>query len=191
VHGEEIEGVWLIDELSKHFNKQYPYQSFGVLLLLNANPDGISNLQRTNANQIDLNRNLPTKDWSAEFTNPRYNPGKAPGSEPENKALLQLINSIQPLAILSLHSFSKVQVNLNGTQHGSAVRDWGQKMAEDCGYPLTEDIGYPTPGCLGTYAGSERGIPMITLEIERGMSEENVRKKFVPTVLKGLNYWEK
>jgi protein MpaA len=134
---------------------------------------------------VDLNRNLPTKDWSPEAKNPRYPPGPAAGSEPENQALVRLIELCRPAAILSAHSFSKVQVNINGPS-----REWGEKLASLCAYPVTEDIGYPTPGCLGAYAGQERGIPAITLEIERGLSKERVLDLHLPLARESLLYWE-
>lgn len=34
------------------------------------------------------------------------------------------------------------------------------------GYPVEESIGYPTPGSFGTWAGVEKGIPTITLELD-------------------------
>jgi len=40
-------------------------------------------------------------------------------------------------------------------------------MGERNGYPVSASIGYPTPGSLGTYAGVERKIPIITLELPR------------------------
>ena len=33
-------------------------------------------------------------------------------------------------------------------------------------YPVEESIGYPTPGSFGTWAGIEKGIPIITLELD-------------------------
>jgi protein MpaA len=41
-------------------------------------------------------------------------------------------------------------------------------MAIHNGYPIKGDIGYPTPGSFGTWAGIEKKIPMVTLEIESG-----------------------
>jgi protein MpaA len=35
------------------------------------------------------------------------------------------------------------------------------------GYTPTATIGYPTPGSMGTWAGIDRQIPMITLELPR------------------------
>jgi len=39
-------------------------------------------------------------------------------------------------------------------------------------YPVKSYIGYPTPGSLGTYAGKERNIPTITLELPNNISIE-------------------
>jgi murein peptide amidase A len=38
-------------------------------------------------------------------------------------------------------------------------------MSEHNGYPVRASIGYPTPGSLGSYAGADRQIPTITLEL--------------------------
>jgi len=40
-------------------------------------------------------------------------------------------------------------------------------MSGHNGYPPAATIGYPTPGSLGSYAGIDRQIPMITLELPR------------------------
>ena len=44
-------------------------------------------------------------------------------------------------------------------------------------YPVEESIGYPTPGSFGTYAGVERNIPTITLEMDE---EINVDELYPP-----------
>jgi protein MpaA len=54
------------------------------------------------------------------------------------------------------------------------------------GYVIEESIGYPTPGCLGTYAGLERGMPTLTYEIERGLPPKDVLRVHVPAVLAAL-----
>ncbi|MDR3605917.1 MAG: M14 family zinc carboxypeptidase [Oligoflexia bacterium] len=184
VHGDELEGVWLMEEIEHAWSKSYLAAGLGALVWSSVNPDGISRPQRANARGIDLNRNLPTRDWTAEVKNPRYFPGTQAGSEPENQALTRIIDVCKPMAILSAHSFSKVQVNINGPS-----REWGERLSALCGYPVTEDIGYPTPGCLGTYAGAERGIPTITLEIERGLPKERVLEMHLPLIQASLDYW--
>lgn len=185
VHGDEIEGIWALDAFRDELVKSYPYTNVGVVLWNQVNPDGVALGQRWNGNNIDLNRNLPTQDWSPEIKNPRYPPGPSAGSEPENKALLRLIDERKPIAILSAHSFKNFQVNVNGP-----ARAWGEHLAAVCGYPVTEDIGYPTPGSLGTYAGKERHIPTVTLEIERGLPKERVLELHLPVMRAAVGYWD-
>ncbi|MEW6055944.1 MAG: M14 family zinc carboxypeptidase [Bdellovibrionota bacterium] len=185
VHGDEIEGVWLMEELLSTWSSTPPSLEMDVLIWPRVNPDGVEAGARWNARNVDLNRNLPTKDWTPEMKNPRYPPGPHAASEPENKALVSLIERHQPRAILSAHSFSKYQVNSNGP-----AREWAEALARVSGYPVTEDIGYPTPGALGTYAGKEKLIPTITLEIERGLDRERVLELHVPVVEAAIAYWE-
>ena len=37
-------------------------------------------------------------------------------------------------------------------------------------YPAQASIGYPTPGSFGSWAGVDRRIPTITLELPKGQS---------------------
>ena len=48
---------------------------------------------------------------------------------------------------------------------GHRRRAVANRMKRHNRYPVTRSIGYPTPGSLGTWAGVERGIPTITLEL--------------------------
>lgn len=185
VHGDEPEGVWLMESLLQQWRQSFSFQHCGAVVWAQVNPDGVHAGQRGNGNGIDLNRNLPTKDWTSEVKNPRYQPGPHPASEPENKALIALIEKHRPQAILSAHSFHTPQVNSNGP-----AKPWAEALSKICGYPVTEDIGYPTPGCLGTYAGFEKKIPTITLEIERGLAREKVLALHLPVIEKTMQYFE-
>ena len=40
-------------------------------------------------------------------------------------------------------------------------------MGRHNGYPVTATMGYPTPGSLGSWAGIDRQIPIVTLELPR------------------------
>lgn len=186
VHGDEIEGVEVAQSILEGLLEEHPFEHVGVVVWPEANPDGVAGMTRCNANGVDLNRNLPTKDWTPEVKNPRYPPGPSAGSEPESKALLALIDQIKPVAILSAHSYAKAMVNSNGP-----ARPWAEGLSALCGAPVTEDMGYPTPGCLGTYAGHERGIPTITLEILRGSKPEVYVPLHTMTVVTAIAYWDK
>ena len=180
VHGDEIEGVWLSRTLLGEFLKHYPY-SFKLTLIPVFNPDGVLQRRRTNENLVDLNRNLPTKDWSVKIVKEKYHPGKSPNSEPENQALTQWIKNNPLNFVISLHSW-KPLINVNGDCSPAA-----EILSKETGYKIEKDIGYPTPGSLGTYCGKERNIPTITYEIERGSSFKQAAKLHAPAVKKALS----
>lgn len=179
VHGNEMEGVHLSHALLGDFQKEFPY-SLRVTLIPMLNIDGALQGKRVNENQVDLNRNLPTKDWTDQFDQQKYYPGIKPNSEPENQALIKYIESQPPQLIISLHSW-KPMLNVNGDCSPEA-----EVISKHTGYAITEDIGYPTPGSLGTYCGLERKIPTITYEIERGLSFQKILDIHLPACKQAL-----
>lgn len=184
VHGDEIEGVWAANGLLKAFLESFPFR-LNLTLVPMFNIDGVLAKSRVNARGVDLNRNLPTSDWTDKIDNPRYNPGPSAGSEPESAALLKFLASEKPHFILNLHSW-KPLLNLNGDCRAEA-----EEISKRTGYSLEESIGYPTPGCLGTYAGLEREMPTLTYEIERGLSLDKVLSIHVPAIIEGLKVSER
>jgi protein MpaA len=163
-HGEEPQGEYLIREylktdLSKIKNK--------LLFIPCLNPDGKSINKRQNANGIDLNRNFPTKNWKIT-DNPEYFGGNSPASEIETKFMMEVLSDYKPDAILSIHAPFRI-VNYDGP-----AQEIAEKISEITGYPVQGDIGYPTPGSFGNYAGVERQIPTITLELPEDETNEQL-----------------
>ena len=183
VHGDEIEGVIAAQELLKKFMQNFPYK-LNLTLVPQFNFEGVIYKTRGNGNGVDLNRNLPTKDWSPVAATPRYYPGPAACSENENKGLLQYLERAKPVLILSLHSWHPV-LNVNGDCLKVA-----EVLAQHTGYKIDAEIGYPTPGCLGTYTGLERALPTLTYEIERGLEAEKILSIHVPAILESLKVLE-
>ena len=89
VHGDEPEGIIAAQGLLAAFNHYYTY-NLQVTVIPEFNPEGILSNRRTNSSGVDLNRNLPTKDWSPEFKTERYYPGPRAASELENQSLVQI-----------------------------------------------------------------------------------------------------
>lgn len=184
VHGDEPEGVVLAQALLGRFCTNFSYR-LRLTLVPMFNLDGVIQGERCNSNGVDLNRNLPTNDWSAEVAKPRYHPGASANSEPENQGLVKWLDRHHPRFVLSLHSW-KPLLNVNGSCHEEA-----QVISRYTGYSIEESIGYPTPGCLGTYCGLERDMPTLTYEIEKGLPPQSVLKQHLPAVLEALKVTEK
>ncbi|MBQ9244633.1 murein peptide amidase A [bacterium] len=163
-HGEEPQGEYLI----KEYLKTNPTDIKNKLLIIPClNPDGKAKNKRQNANGIDLNRNFPTKNWK-KTDNPDYFGGTSPASEIETKFMIEILSDYKIDAILSIHAPFKI-VNYDGP-----AKELAQKISQITGYPVQADIGYPTPGSFGNYAGVERQIPTITLELPEDDKNEHL-----------------
>ncbi len=183
VHGDEIEGVIAAQKMIEILMKEN--YKIPVTIVPEFNPEGILHKTRGNLNGVDLNRNLPTKDWSAEVKTPRYHPGSSPMSENENKALVNYLSKNSVGFILSLHSWNPM-FNVNGD-----CLEEAELLHKLTGYRIDADMGYPTPGCMGTYTGLERNIPTITYEIERGQKQSDILAMHPPAILALVKHLEK
>jgi len=186
VHGNESEGFLFIEKFLEEIEsgEMNFAQEISLFVCPRVNPDGCAVVRRTNHRNVDLNRNLPTRDWTETFTDLRYYPGPSAGSEPESAATIRMLELIKPDLILSLHSYEKPMVNYNGE-----CEDLAKAMSKKNGLIVSGDIGYPTPGSLGTYAGWERDIPTITLEIMRGQEPKPVYHQHKEGIVTAIHYY--
>ena len=160
-HGDEPQGEFLIN------NYLAKVQNTNLLFIPRLN----SQSTRTNKNGVDLNRNFPTKNWELTKKN-EYFGGAKPASEEETKFLINLVEKYQPKIILTLHAPYKI-VNFDGPK-GKSELSVIKKISEIMNYPIEESIGYPTPGSFGTWAGLEKGILTITLELDEDIEIEKL-----------------
>ncbi|MBR6162787.1 murein peptide amidase A [bacterium] len=167
-HGDEPQGEALIKRFIKNLDETKLVNK--LLFIPCLNPDGKDLNTRQNANRVDLNRNFPTQNWEV-VQNPDYFGGDRPESEAETRFMAEIIEEYKPSFILSFHAPFEI-VNFDGPAHIEA-----EKIAELCGYPSQGDIGYSTPGSFGTYAGVERNIPIITLELSETESIDDLWKR--------------
>ena len=145
---------------------QLPSLPGGVIVIPVANPDGLVRNHKDNVNGVDLNRNFDARSWQAEHK-PGYFPGARPLSEPESRALAQLIAVEKPRVIVSVHQPFRC-VNWDGPAEALA-----QAMSERCGYPAVASVGYPTPGSFGARYGVDLRLPVITLELPRPVDDDD------------------
>ena len=127
-----------------------------------ANPDGFSRGTRRNAHRIDINRNFPTANWELLSSRSRMFGGWEPASEPETRALISMIERWKPNRIITIHS---IGANRFCNNYDGPGRRLAKCLHGHNGYPVTDSIGYATPGSFGTWAGRERGLATVTLEL--------------------------
>jgi protein MpaA len=179
IHGDESTSVVLaralVDELRRN-----PSAAGGaaVAVIPVMNPDGVAAGTRTNARKVDLNRNFPAANFAGSARR-----GREALSEPESQALADLIARLQPRLILSVHSMDKPCNNYDGPAKAVAER-----MSKLNGYPVAGTIGYPTPGSLGSWAGIDRQIPLITLELPRSLRGDDVWRTNREAVLAAIQF---
>ncbi len=183
VHGNEPEGIACAHGLLNLFSKSFPYR-LRLNLIPTLNLDGALKSERRNSHGVDLNRNLPTNDWTSKYEQEKYFPGRAANSEPESQAIVTYLKGNKVRFIVSLHSWHPL-LNINGS-----CREEAEVIQKITGYEIKENIGYPTPGCLGTYAGIERDIPTLTYEIERGLATPPILTTHVRAVAEALKVSE-
>ncbi len=183
IHGDEPESVDVVWRLIKLLEKDEKIATGKCLYIVpNCNPDGAALNTRVNANKVDLNRNFPAQKWSATAELAKNYPGPQGASEPEVKALIKLIESFPPQAILSVHSWIP-QINFDGPAEKIC-----QKMAEKNQYKITSHIGYSTNGSLGQWMGEDQRIPTITLEVPEKTDFETVWKENKDALLAFIKY---
>ena len=123
------------------------------------NIDGYRANTRGNARKVDLNRNYPSDQWTATYTQETHYPGTAPLSEPENQFLINLFAKFPPGFILSLHSW-KPMLNYNGN-----CLDVAEFLQKYNSYEVVgEFTDHPTPGSLGELAPTKYNASVLTFE---------------------------
>lgn len=163
MHGDEPQGEYLINEYIKSNTDTK------LMFVPCVNPDGVKAKTRVNSNGVDINRNFPTKNWELTEKNEFFG-GNTPASEIETKFLVEIIQKYEPKFILTLHAPYKV-VNYDGD-----ALEISEKISEIINYPVESSIGYPTPGSFGTWAGIEKNIPTITLELDEEIDVKKLEK---------------
>lgn len=143
-----------------------------IVVVPNTNPDGIAAGTRYNANNVNLGRNFPTANWSASIetasgTLPTGG-GTSPGSEPEVRALITLVQQLRPRLSMSFHAQGSL-VGANKFADSVAIGDiYARTVGYGTMYYNAEEVmGYPITGEMEDWMGESMNIPAVLIELPR------------------------
>lgn len=184
-HSNEYSGVYfnteiaqfLLDEYATNETAKWIVENRHTFILPMVNPDGSNAFGRLNAKTVNINRNFPAT-WGAVEEDPIVNnPGPTPGSEPETKIVMGILDKIQPDYVNSIHCCGNLWLHPWGAEQLPLAADFDMftRICDDvfadvrkqCGpiwstiYPAsgtTADEGYNRTGASSwTYEMSGRG----------------------------------
>jgi murein peptide amidase A len=115
IHGNEQAGLAITHALR---SRPVP-RGVQLWLLPELNPDGVAADTRQNAHGVDLNRNFPYR--GRRSTDPTFDSGPRPGSEPETRAAMRLVRRIHPAVTITYHQHMDL-VDESGGDRGIARR---------------------------------------------------------------------
>ena len=186
VHPDELTPIPLVFRFANHLanHPDLVGENSRVVIAPMVNPDGFFRkiTTRTNGRGVDLNRNFFTRDWYSTAKawwaerrkkDERHFPGHIPNSEIETLFQIWLIDQFKPDKIISIHAplgfydydGPSSQKPRSMTASERKAKTLVESMSESTKNYRVVDYSY-YPGSLGNYAGVERGIPTVTLELE-------------------------
>lgn len=180
-HGDEKSSVYslnsFVDYLESHYSSIPGNRT--IIVIPNLNPDGYAASRRTNANNVDLNRNFPADDWKQGVIMPdkTYNAnggGSAPLSEPESAALAGYVLAQNPRLVLTYHAAAGVVMpNDSGDSVGLAqIYDQKSNLYYASNNQTGQIFQYDTTGSFETWLHDSPGIATLLIELWTKSSNE-------------------
>lgn len=177
IHGDEPEGSVATSALPAAFLAAHLDRRVTLTILEDANPDGRAAHVHDNANHVDLNRNFPAHNFDS--TNPQY--GGRPLSQPESRAVYDLIAATHPNLVVVCHAFRGDQfINYDGPAVALATRF---SELSPLRVERSTELGYATPGSLGSFVGRDLGVSILTIEWRDGSDAARDWQQTEPAIL--------
>lgn len=176
LHGNEY-GIPVVKAFARYVRAHPSVVPSGTQLAIVAvaNPDGYAKRRRTNAHNVDLNRNFPTRNWKRGRSASGASWGVRAGSEPETKALVALLGEGGFVRVVSMHS-------------RGGILDWDGPG----GYTLAKKMSRRSHvrlhrlgarhGSMGTYVPQRHRVPIVTWELARRTLTARVRAGMLAAV---------
>lgn len=161
IDGEDRIAVNWIDAFVQQLSQAPLHRDLQLLIVRAANPDGLTARHVENARGVALNRNFPTAHYRPGG---RPSAGTGPASEPETRALMQLLYDHRPQRLVHVISSSTPSRALcNGV-----AQDAAESLQDTAGVSVETFDPAAQGGSLEDFAASVLGIEVVSLRLEIG-----------------------
>lgn len=169
LEGDEPGGVELLERLVDHLGR-FPRRldDVTVTVVRDPNPDGRLRGSRTNARGVRLDMNFPTRQWRKVPIGDRWLSGRTPQSEPETRALIELLDDVKPHRIVLLEA-TRREAEL---RYSTTAEPIARRLATESELRPTAWDAAVAPAALATYAGNDRQLPTLVLRVSAAAGAE-------------------
>lgn len=141
-----------------------------VVVVPQVNPDGIVAGTRTNARNVDLNRNFATSDWQKDVTDVYNNPfpgggGEASMSEPETQTIAGLVSQLRPALVLSYHSIGGLVVANQAGSSSAQATTYAQLSGYYNATGQSSPFEYGISGTADDWYAQKLGVASVLIEL--------------------------
>lgn len=172
-HGDETSSANILRQLIDYLESRGGVPAGKTVTIIPVlNPDGYAANQRTNARNVDLNRNFPANNWKRSVIMPggarnTNGGGKKPLSEPESAALANFVLNHRPKLVLTYHAVAGLVIP-NGSGNSSTLArlyDRQSNVGYSAGSENESVFQYDTTGAFEDWLHDKAGIPALLIEL--------------------------
>ncbi len=173
IHGHEPQSVSVAKKFIEELRSDPDlFARCRIAVIPCANPDGLAANSRYNSAGVDVNRNFPARSFVPAK---RYGPKAA--SEPETRCILSAMAYLKPVAVISIHTCDRRRRGSTRDRHGNNWDGKGKALADAMSrvnrYRSFGEWHNKTPGSFGSYAGRDKNLCVVTLEIPNDVSSSS------------------
>lgn len=181
IHGDEECGTPLLERLHAELARGAEADLLvdrRLVIVPRVNPDGLLANRRNNSNHVDLNRNFPSQNFQGKR---RY--GSVPLSQPESRAVFDLLERFEPARVLSFH-MQAAMIDFDGPSEG---------LAQAAAAAAQLKVGHlgANPGSLGSYVGVDLARQILTIEQPSSawsLDDEAAWDTYAPMIRAAIQY---
>ncbi|HEX8183024.1 MAG TPA: DUF2817 domain-containing protein [Candidatus Saccharimonadales bacterium] len=173
-HGNEKSSVTILNRWIEQLEAQssrIPART-SIIVIPALNPDGYAANSRTNASNVDLNRNFPANNWKSGVTLPNktFLPaggGSAPLSEPESRAIADYLVAQRPRLVLTYHASGNIVIPNDAGDSVAVARQYADKSSVyfSANAQTGAIFDYDTTGAMEDWLYDKLGITTLLIEL--------------------------